>query len=51
MIMQSRSAQPQINVVHRFDASAMLMPRIVLHSNRMPSIWDYLERAGANFEI
>jgi hypothetical protein len=31
-------ATPKINLVHRFDASAILMPRIALRSNRMPSI-------------
>src|SRR5450759_1998397 len=32
MTMQPRSAQPQINVIHRFDASTILKMRIALRS-------------------
>jgi hypothetical protein len=33
MTMQPRSAQPQINVIHRFDASTILKMRIALRSS------------------
>jgi hypothetical protein len=36
--IQLRSTQPQINIVHGFDASAILVPRIALHSKPLPSI-------------